>query len=690
MSNDIEAYEKDLEMCNELITKNPNDVDAHYDKANILYDLGKDIEALEEFELVLNLSPDYAKAYYYKGITLMRLNRNEEASEALEKSSNLNPEDSDAICYKGYALYRMQKYEDALVCFNIAIDLNPSNADYIFKRANLLRDILSVEAAIKDYDRTIEIDKMYIFAYNNKGLMFHNLERYDEALELYNKIIDIDPSYVNAFYNKGNTLFRLGLMEEAIQIYDKAIELDPYINEAYANKGLALRSLNRIQEALNNYDKAIDINPDKPEPYYNKAHSLEDLNRLQEALVSYNRALELNPHYCLALISKSLLLLNEFPSDENKLEAFNLLKKTKESYESNLDPNMFTYNEGNIEMIENSLEKIIELEKEIQSLQHVLSNITDKDAAIEIQNKLKSIIHKKKSIKIDNSEDNNAKILENLLKEINEMKKQVKALVEFKENFSSETLNFEKLKKQLHELGKTNPDIKSFVKGFISEFSLAFLSAQVVRNGQVKIEVETCTIISLLSKGLSFIPLLGDTLSSITDYANEYISTVKLTNSCANLSQFGVNSTIADEYAMMIVGYAAVENPNYINNYEKSTGNGFLNSIFKLAEKAKDLKADLDDYIKKNYSRDMPKHEAFGHEVAQDILKIIYDGEIFNEMENNRIKYLNCCLVENIKKNQKKNLSAKDNKSQENSENNLNKQKMKDDKTSTGCACSIF
>jgi hypothetical protein len=47
----------------------------------------------------------------------------------------------------------------------------------------------------------------------------------------------------------------------------------------------------------------------------------------------------------------------------------------------------------------------------------------------------------------------------------------------------------------------------------------------------------------------------------------------------------------------MIVGYVAVENANYINNYEKLIGKGFLYSIYKKADKAKDLKTDLEDYI---------------------------------------------------------------------------------------------
>ena len=57
-------------------------------------------KALKDFEKVLKLNPNNVDAHYNRGVVLYDLRRKEEALESYDKSLELNPDDEDALVNK--------------------------------------------------------------------------------------------------------------------------------------------------------------------------------------------------------------------------------------------------------------------------------------------------------------------------------------------------------------------------------------------------------------------------------------------------------------------------------------------------------------------------------------------------------------------------------------------------------------
>ena len=92
----------------------------------VLSRIGLQDEALESFEVALDLEPDNSQAWSNLGVLYAAQGRFEEAINSFEHSLEIN--DNDEVWNNhGTALFSLGKYEEALNSFNRAIDLNQEN-----------------------------------------------------------------------------------------------------------------------------------------------------------------------------------------------------------------------------------------------------------------------------------------------------------------------------------------------------------------------------------------------------------------------------------------------------------------------------------------------------------------------------------------------------------------------------------
>jgi tetratricopeptide (TPR) repeat protein len=152
------------ERYREAIRMNPNDVDAHYNLGNLLYDLERDDEAEKEYREAIRINPDYAAAHKNLGNLLYDLERDEEAEKEYREAIRINPDYAAAHNNLGILLKKLERDEEAE----------------------------------KEYREAIRINPDYAAAHKNLGILLKKLERDEEAEKEYREAIRINPDYAAA------------------------------------------------------------------------------------------------------------------------------------------------------------------------------------------------------------------------------------------------------------------------------------------------------------------------------------------------------------------------------------------------------------------------------------------------------------------------------------------------------------
>ncbi|MBD0332999.1 MAG: tetratricopeptide repeat protein [Chitinophagaceae bacterium] len=191
--------EKALAICNQVISKHPNQLDALILKSEILQSLNKNDEALATLEKAYSYAPFDAEIAYDLAFEYAE----SQNSKALVLADSLIRMDSlkihpEPYLLKGIYYYTKKNYDAALQQFNTAIK--------------------------KDYN--------YLDAHMYKGEMFYDQKRYSDALKTFQLVINITPTYADAYFWMGKTLQAMGNKQEAKLNYQRAYGLDKSLTGA--------------------------------------------------------------------------------------------------------------------------------------------------------------------------------------------------------------------------------------------------------------------------------------------------------------------------------------------------------------------------------------------------------------------------------------------------------------------------
>ncbi|MCK4762020.1 MAG: tetratricopeptide repeat protein [Candidatus Aminicenantes bacterium] len=249
-------YQKAFHMYETVITVDPENHEAWFNKGNVLLKLEKYKEAISAFDKAIEIKPDLHEAWYQKGIFLDNPWTQEEAIAAYEKAIEIEPDFHDAWYNKGNALRNLEKYEEAIQAYDKAIEIKPDDHEAWFQKGLALNDFGKHEEAIAAYDKAIEIKPDDHEAWDRKGSALQMLKKYEEAIQAYDKAIEIKPDDRESWYKKGCVLEKLKKDEEAIEAFGKAYGIKHDDFEAWFIKGINLRQAGFYGEKA---DKALKI-----------------------------------------------------------------------------------------------------------------------------------------------------------------------------------------------------------------------------------------------------------------------------------------------------------------------------------------------------------------------------------------------------------------------------------------------
>ncbi len=187
-----ENYIKAKTMFETSIMNNPNFLDASFELAIILNELGNYDEAISICTNIIQDFPNNDLAYTYLGILYSKRGNYKAAVKQIAIAIDKNPNSSFSYYMLGNIMANEQKYKEASMCYDEAIKLDSGNI-------RIYKDYSKLFAQQGKFEEAIEILKTSINilpnsdAYNLLGMLYEDLGKYSESLDSYQRAQEINP-----------------------------------------------------------------------------------------------------------------------------------------------------------------------------------------------------------------------------------------------------------------------------------------------------------------------------------------------------------------------------------------------------------------------------------------------------------------------------------------------------------------
>jgi Tfp pilus assembly protein PilF len=179
----------------------PNAYVARNNLGNALQQAGQSPEAMEQFEIALQIKPDYALAHYNLGNLLQHTGQLTKAIEQYRQALRINPDYADALNNMGSTFGQMGRLSEAIEQFKQVLRIKPDNAEAHNNLGHALQQTGQASAAIEQFKQALLTKPDFAEAHNNLGIALYQTGHISEAVVQFEQALQIKPDYVAARNN---------------------------------------------------------------------------------------------------------------------------------------------------------------------------------------------------------------------------------------------------------------------------------------------------------------------------------------------------------------------------------------------------------------------------------------------------------------------------------------------------------
>lgn len=284
----------------------------HYDRGLRLYDQGQYLEAIAEFEQVLDsvLADDaperklasfwMCEAYANLGLSHLHMVSYGKAEDELKASIALHPNYADLHYYLAVVYYKREQYGDAEDCLDTALSINPR-----FARAMIYRGLAKLhqgrECGLQDIAEAVTIEPAFKDSRFDHAMTLYHSGNFNEFLELVETVAETDADQVARLIDKSLNFIKMRLYQDAVATLLEAISLCPQYADLRHYLGLCYMRQGMLDLAIGQFSKALEINPAFSTARINLAIAYHRADHNPRALEELERVLNLDPGNTLAV-----------------------------------------------------------------------------------------------------------------------------------------------------------------------------------------------------------------------------------------------------------------------------------------------------------------------------------------------------------------------------------------------------
>ena len=275
------------------LEQKPDQPEALFSRATLRYQLGKYIQAKEDFTKLLKLPIGETNTIYFKSAAASTTGVTEVMTV---QSGNITPL---IFNYLGLIDTHLKEYSSAIIWMDSAIALESNQPDYYVNRA-LAKEGLNDTTAILDYKKALTIDPNHALALSNLSITKRkrgDVTSADEHLEL---AIESDSSMLYPYLERAYQRMEGGYYKGAEEDYTRALAVEDRNFEIWFNRGLAREKLKDWTGAYADYTQAIELNEKFDKAWLGRGNVLTKQSKYNEAIEDYTVAILFRPDFALA------------------------------------------------------------------------------------------------------------------------------------------------------------------------------------------------------------------------------------------------------------------------------------------------------------------------------------------------------------------------------------------------------
>ena len=340
----IKENEKSLKCFIKVFELNPELTMLRFDYANLLGNIGKETEAVEQYKLYIAAYPEDADAYRNLGLMYKKLCNEDLAMFNFEKAYSLNSSDNETKKELGLCYHKKQDYVKALKYYDLALKSEPENTELLTNKALALHATDNYLAAIEIYKTLLEkqsderLKRNLTSAEISYGYSLLDKKDYGQAILYFEDAIELNEKESSAYYGLALANEKFGSTNAAVENYKKALSLEPenktyqsalnrvlavdtktesaLTREELIDKGDKAYGKQQYNEAIECYTKALVINPEDSATMLKTANIYKLTGNNNMALSFYDKALVCEPENTDAYFNKGLIYASQKNYDE--------------------------------------------------------------------------------------------------------------------------------------------------------------------------------------------------------------------------------------------------------------------------------------------------------------------------------------------------------------------------------------
>lgn len=224
----------------------------YYGHGVCLAALGKQDEALADFDKAVTIDPKYADALCERGIVQIAKGVKDKGCMDLRKAKVLKNEKakglyesnacsgmSSTFVTKGDEKLSAKDYAGAILDYTSAIQLNSDSIQPYLKRAECQVALKKYDKAIVDYNKALKIKADTITIVYLRGMAYNAASNWKLAFADFSSVIKLSPNHYDAYMGRGAACEGMENDRSAMYDYTQAIRIKPKDGLAYYKRGLA-------------------------------------------------------------------------------------------------------------------------------------------------------------------------------------------------------------------------------------------------------------------------------------------------------------------------------------------------------------------------------------------------------------------------------------------------------------------